>query len=174
MTLLTPPENGNLTGFLTGSLIIAGLIAAVAGMVLTQGTEERWVGHSVTGFFGLILLLLTAVSGAAMKRRITFPRPVHAFRLHRIASLMFVAFTVGTFFLGMYAKMHEEGPLLATLHGKIGLLIAVLALVQLIPHHILRGRPSLNAFHKFAGYLIIPLFLLQILLGIGMSDMFES
>gem|GEM_PF-5020136 len=50
----------------------------------------------------------------------------------------------------------------------------MLALVQLIPHHLVNGEPHLRAFHRISGYILIPLFVLQMFLGIGMSELFEG
>jgi hypothetical protein len=150
--------------------ILAGFLVSITSIVMTWGSETMWIGHAVLGLFGFVLLVLTVVFAAAMKGRVTLVPVARAGRLHRIASLALIAIIFGSFILGLLIRMLHRDPLLGTFHGIIGLVLVVLALVQLVPAHVLRGRPHLFTVHRVTGYAIVPLFLLQIFAGFVLGE----
>lgn len=168
------PEGKNGRGYLADGLMVAGLAVIGIALAVTQGSEEEWIRHAITGTFSFILLLLTVVAGATMRGRINVFSREQARRIHRITSIAFVIIVTATFILGLLPLVLEGHRVLGTPHGLIGLTIVLLALIQLVPHHVLRGRRYLILLHRYAGYLMLPLFILQMILGIGMSEIFEG
>ena len=148
-------------------LVAAGFLACGAFIAMTWGSEALWEGHSLAGLFAFLLLILTILSGASMKRRITLLSPEQAARLHRIAGIAFVIIVVGTFLVGLETKIGMGEPVMQSPHGWIGLALVVLSLVQLVPKHLLPPFSGARALHRGAGYLILPVFLLQIAAGVA-------
>jgi hypothetical protein len=68
---------------------------------------------------------------------------------------------------------HGE-PVLTTLHGWLGLTVAALSAVQMLPSLFITRRQSIRKFHRIVGYLIFPLFLFQIFLGLDAAELFEG
>ncbi len=149
-------------------LLAAGLLVSAAGVLLTFGDPEtRWIGHAVTGTVGLVLLTVVVVTGAVRMGRITNAR-IHPFhRYHRASGIWLLLFTVGTFVLGLLTTFgHGEEPLLESPHGLLGLVLVVLALLQVVPSLLVRKRLKIQMVHRIAGYATAPLYILQVVLGI--------
>lgn len=153
-------------------VLVAGSLIVIAGLALTWGSEGLWIGHAMAGIFGFVLLILTLLAGAAMAGRTQVFARDRAFGIHRAASVGFIIYTAGTFFLGLYSMYRVGEPLLETRHGILGLAILLLALVQLVPYHLVH-RKELHILHRLSGYAILPLFILQRVMGFAISELFE-
>lgn len=147
-------------------LLIIGLLVAAASVALTFETESRWIGHAVTSTVGLSLMIAVVLLGAVQKGRIKAIRHPQTFRYHRMAGIWFSLFVIVTFILGLLTTLEHGEPFFESLHGQIGLVLAVLALVQLVPSLLIRRRTRLRLFHAIVGYSIVPTFLLQMFLGL--------
>jgi len=147
-------------------LLAAGLFVAAGSVVLTFGTESRWIGHTVTGTVGLILMAVVIVTGAVRKGRIRNARLHHVFRYHTAAGIWFSLFIIGTFILGLLTTLEHGEPLLESPHGVVGLVLVVLALAQVVTSLAVRSRVKIQLFHRIIGYATIPLYILQVVLGI--------
>lgn len=154
-------------------LIVLGLMIALTGSALTWGSDEMWIGHALAGIVGFLLLILILLAGASMRGRIHPFAPAQASGIHRIAGLAFVVYAAGTFGLGLASRALMQEPLLGTGHGILGLLLLFLALLQLVPHHLIRTQ-RLRTLHRVAGYALLPVFLLQMVLGFALSGIFAG
>jgi len=148
-------------------LLITGLLIALASVALTFGSEYRWVGHAVTGTIALVLMFAVILTGAVQRGRIRAIRIHSIFRFHRMLSIGFSAFVVGTFILGLLTTMEHGEPVLQSVHGLLGLIVAILALVQLVPSLVTTRRTGIRLPHMIIGYLIVSLLVLQVVIGLG-------
>jgi nitric oxide reductase large subunit len=84
-----------------------------------------------------------------------------------MAGIWFSLFVIRTFVLGLLTTMEHGEPLLESLHGIVGLALVLMAIVQLIPSLLIKRRARIQALHMFVGYAIIPVFILQTVLGLS-------
>ena len=76
---------------------------------------------------------------------------------------------VTSFGLGLLLTALREKPLFGSLHGWLGLVIAVAAAFQVTSRLRLRMRPWLKTTHRLVGYGVVSLALLQGALGLAMA-----
>lgn len=145
---------------------MAGLIIAAGSIALTFGKETRWIGHAVTSTIGMILMVVVILTGAVQKGRFRTIRLHQVFRYHKMASTWFSLFVIGTFILGLLTTMGHGEPLLESPHGIVGLTLVVMAIIQLVPSLLIRKRARIRALHRVVGYAIVPVFILQTVLGL--------
>jgi hypothetical protein len=148
-------------------LLMAGLVVAAVSIVFTIGTESRWIGHAVTSIIGMILMIVVILTGAVQKGRIRTIRLHQIFRYHKMASIWFSLFVIGTFVLGLLTTLEHGEPLLKSPHGIVGLVLVLMAVIQLVPSLIIRKRGRIQALHRIIGYTIVPVFILQTVLGLS-------
>ncbi len=146
-------------------LLVVAFLVAGGAVALTYGTA-RWIGHAVTAFTGLALMILVIFSGAVQKGRIRSIRIPHIFRFHRMAAIGFGLFVIGTFALGLLTTQGGGGPLLTSRHGIIGLVLVLMVLSQVVPSLLVKQRLRIQTIHRVIGYAIIPVFLFQIYIGL--------
>ena len=151
-------------------LLIGALLIAGGAVALTFGTA-RWIGHAVTAFIGLALMSTVILTGMVTKGRIRIQIP-HVFRFHRMASTGFGLFVIGTFVLGLLTTGQGGGPLLTSGHGIIGLILVLLVIIQVIPSLGIKKRAGIQVLHRLTGYIIIPVFILQLIAGLGTAGIF--
>jgi hypothetical protein len=152
-------------------LFIVIVIAMVLGTV-TFGSPSRWIGHATTAVAGLVLLALVVVAGAIRSGRIKALQFRHALFVHKIASVCFTGVVAGTFILGLLVMMGHDEPVLGTPHGIVGLIVAVLSVIQMILSLVVANRQSIRRVHGVLGYLIVLFFLFQLFLGLGAARLF--
>jgi quinol-cytochrome oxidoreductase complex cytochrome b subunit len=147
-------------------MLIAGILIAAGSTALTFGTESRWIGHAVTSIIGMILMVVVILTGAVQKGRIRSIRLHHVFRYHKMASTWFSLFVIGTFVLGLLTTLEHGEPLLESLHGIVGLVLVLMAIIQLVPSLLIKRRTRIQTVHRVVGYTIVPVFILQTVLGL--------
>jgi membrane protein YdbS with pleckstrin-like domain len=145
---------------------MGGLVVAAGSIALTFETETRWIGHAVTATIGMILLVVVVLTGAAQKGRFRTIRFDQNFRYHKMAATWFSLFVIGTFILGLLTTMEHGEPLLESPHGIIGLVLVLMAIIQLVPSLLIRKRARIQVLHRVIGYTIIPVFIIQTVLGL--------
>jgi hypothetical protein len=147
-------------------LLTGGLLVAAVTTVLTFATEDRWIGHAVTGMIGLVLMIVVILTGAQQAGRIHSSSLLHTFRYHRMAGTWFSIFVIGTFLLGLLTTMGHDEPLLASPHGITGLVLVLMAVLQLAAGLLIRKGAGMRVVHRYTGYAMVPVFVLQMMLGI--------
>jgi hypothetical protein len=145
---------------------MAGLLVAAGSIALTFGTETRWIGHAVTSTIGMILMVVVILTGAVQKGRVRTIRLHGIFRYHKMASTWFSLFVIGTFVLGLLTTLEHGEPLLESPHGIVGLALVLMAIIQLVPSLLIKKRARIRALHMVVGYTIVPVFILQTVLGL--------
>ena len=147
-------------------LILSGLILTILATGLSYNEEDRWVGHAVAGVFSLILVITIMTTGGMLTGRLRSWENVRVFPIHRTVSIWFSIFVIGSFLFGLSVTALQGKPVLAGAHGLLGLVVAVMAAVQLIPSLLTKNRASLREVHKVVGYLLAPLVTLQVIAGL--------
>jgi hypothetical protein len=153
-------------------LMLLGGVIAVGSIAATFGTPSQWIGHAVMAIFGLLVLVIVILTGAIQAGRIYRKSAFRVHPLHRTASIWFTLVVIVTFILGLQVMIHHGEPVLQSVHGILGLTLAVLALIQLGPSLIIAKRSSVRTIHRIVGYLIAVLFSAQLYLGLNSAGFF--
>ncbi len=167
-----PPARVLLYPELLYILLFIGIFAATMTGVVAFGDLSRWFGHAVAAGTGLVLLVLVIITGAIQSGRIRVLSGRKVFGVHKIAATCFSGIVIGTFSLGLLIMVMHGEQVLETPHGTLGLIVAVLCGIQLILSLPPSRSPSTRKVHRIAGYLIVPLFLVQFFLGLGAAHLF--
>ncbi len=154
------------------SLFLLLVIPVVVAAGLFIGSPSRWISHAVTASTGLVLLAIVLLMGAAWAGRVRSLHFRNPAAVHRIAGTLFSGFIVGTFLLGLRLMIGHGEPVLGTLHGLLGLIVASLSLVQVVLSLAVSPRERIQKFHQAAGFLLALLFILQLLLGLNAAHLF--
>ena len=136
-----------------GSIIFLA-IAGIAQLYVS------WLGHAFIAIVGLILMVYTIATGAMLKGRIKRNQLNH-FQLHKKAAIYFGALIFGTLLYGLLLKIHHEEPVLTSIHGKLGILILLIVISQIIPSLVIKDRTWIRKTHRILGYALAPLMLLE-------------
>jgi len=111
-------------------------------------------------------MVFVILTGAVQKGRIRTVRLHQIFRYHKMASTWFSLFVIGTFVLGLLTTQEHGEPLLESSHGIVGVVLVLMAIVQLVPSLLIKRRARIRAIHMVIGYTIVPVFILQTVLGL--------
>jgi len=155
--------------------VAVALLVVAIGFALTYNTDDRWIGHGILSIVGLILVIEIIVTGAMNKGRLKGTNRTNLFKLHKTISILFGFFMVGTFVYGLWiTSMHDE-PLLTSAHGQLGLIIVIIAILQVIPSLIVKRRNNIRFPHMILGYAEAFLVAFQVTLGInfGLLEIME-
>jgi hypothetical protein len=140
-------------------LIIVGILAFV---------YRSWTGHALVGLAGIVLLVLVLVEGAMLTGRIQKGN-VNPFTLHSRAGLFLFSILLGTFFYGLWTRLQHDEPLLRSVHGWLGLIIVIIAALQVLPSVMTKDRAKLRPMHRLLGYSLAPLIVIEAVLGLYMG-----
>jgi len=144
------------------------LTIVISAFALTYSGEFRWIGHGIVSVIGLVLAIGAQIAGAMLAGRIK-KMSSGIFQLHRRVSLLYASFMVGTFVYGLWVASQHDEPLLTSVHGRLGLVIAALALLQVIPSLVIEKRTHIRFIHMILGYSMALLVLFQSALGLALG-----
>ena len=158
--------------------IIATLITVLISTALTFQTEIVWVGQDFAGIPSLFFLIAVIFIGARLAGRLRTPpdhKGVNLLGVHKKFGVFFVFLIITTLIIGLWGRIFhgelffwEDTELsVPVIHGWVGLLITILALLQVIPSLVIKDRSKIRKLHLIVGYLVLTVFIIQILLGIG-------
>ena len=105
-------------------------------------------------------MISALVTGAMLKGRIK-RKQTNLFPLHKKVGIYFSTFILGTFLYGLLIKMQHEEPVLTSVHGRLGLILLLIVIFQLIPSLIVKDRTRIRTPHKILGYSLAPLMFLE-------------
>ena len=140
-------------------LLFIGIILAFLLATLTFGKPSRWLGHAIPAVIGIILLVLIAVSGAQMTVRIKFFPVRKLLLLHKCLVVTFSGFVIGTFSLGLLLMILHHCPILTSLNGWVGMVVAILSAVQFFMSLAIRDRAPIRTSHRVGGGISLSCFL---------------
>lgn len=129
------------------------LLLIISGIALVY---ENWIGHALIAITSLFLIIYALTTGAMLKGRIK-RKPGNIFRLHRRSGVYFGAFILGSFIYGLLMRLQHGESILLSIHGKLGLIIVLIVILQVIPSLVLKNRASYRGLHKIMGYILAPI-----------------
>lgn len=124
-----------------------------------------WLGHAIVSVIGLVLAFLVVYYGAKLTGRIKGKKGAKTYKIHRILSLLFGITMIGTFFYGLWVTSQHGAPVLLSVHGLLGLIIALFALAQLLPCLFVKKRTKIKIPHMMIGYILLVLVVIQVIWG---------
>src|SRR5512138_1521142 len=151
-----------------GAALLTAAVTGAGVLIVLLAAEARWLGHAVSSVAGLVAGGVALTSGATLAGRLSHPGP-RTYAAHRARGLLYGSLMVTSFGLGLLLTAMREKPLLGSLHGWLGLAIAVAAAFQVVSRLLLRPRPWLRTTHRFVGYGTVSLALVQSALGLTMA-----
>lgn len=133
------------------------LLLAIVGIAQIY---VSWIGHFLVAMLGLMLMISALVTGAMLKGRI---KRMHAnlFLLHKKMGIFFGAFILGTFLYGLWINIQHGETVLTSVHGRLGLILILIVIFQLVPSLMLTDRSRIRTYHRFFGYSLAPLLFLE-------------
>ena len=144
------------------------VIAGLAVMAATYGSENNWIGHAILGAVSLGLILEIDIAGAMAARRIRKLKDLSPFPVHRKASGQFLAVSIGSFLLGIWMDIQHGDLIMATPHGWLGLAVCLIAVPQWLSCRY-KVRGAVKILHKVLGYGLLAILIIQTSLGIWMA-----
>ncbi|WP_156161080.1 MULTISPECIES: hypothetical protein [unclassified Methanosarcina] len=129
------------------------MLLVISGVAMLY---ESWIGHALIVLISLLLIIYALATGAMLKGRIK-RKPGNIFRLHRRSGIYFGAFILGSFTYGLLMSLQHGEPILVSIHGKLGLIIVLIVILQVIPSLVLKNRASYRGLHKMMGYSLAPI-----------------
>ncbi|OEU41219.1 hypothetical protein BGV40_16170 [Methanosarcina sp. Ant1] len=130
------------------------MLLAIGGIALVY---ERWIGHALIAIISLVLMVYALTTGAILKGRIKKRSPRNVFKLHKRVGIYFGALILGSFIYGLWIRLQHGESILSSVHGKLGLIILLIAFLQLIPSLVLKNRARYRGLHKMMGYVLAPI-----------------
>jgi hypothetical protein len=122
---------------------------------------EKWIGHAFIAIISLVLMVYALTTGAILKGRIKKKSPGNIFKLHKRVGIYFGAFILGSFFYGLWIKLQHGESILSSFHGKLGLIILLIVVLQIIPSLVLKNRARYRELHKIMGYALAPILIID-------------
>lgn len=110
----------------------------------------------------------TIATGAMLKGRIK-RKQTNVFLLHKKAAIYFGTFVLGTLLYGLFLEIQHGEPVLTSTHGKLGILLLLIVIFQIIPSLVLRDRTMIRKLHMILGYSLAPLIILEASRGLYSS-----
>lgn len=121
---------------------------------------ENWVGHALIAIISLLLMIYALTTGATLKGRIKRGSG-NDFKLHKKYGIYFGAFILGSFIYGLWIRLQHGESILLSVHGKLGLVILLTVVLQVIPSLILKNRTRYRGLHKTLGYALAPVLVID-------------
>jgi len=149
------------------------IVISLIVVLLTYNTEVGWLGHAVVSLLGLGFVLWIVTTGSILTGRIQKGKSTDVFRTHRKLSIWFAIFMVAAFAYGLLVRQAQGEALLGTPHGWLGLVVALLAVAQIIPSLLIKKRKSIRAFHKVIGFSLALIVVLQVSYGVYVAVLQE-
>ena len=151
------PEESKHTSSKPDTYIGFAILLAIAGFAQIY---DSWIGHAFIAILGLMLMISVLVTGAMLKGRIE-RNQTNLFPLHKKLGIYFSAFILGTFLYGLLIKIQHEEQVLTSVHGRLGLILLLIVILQLIPSLAVKDRTRIRVPHKILGYAFLPLMFLE-------------
>ena len=121
---------------------------------------ERWIGHALIAIISLVMMIYTLTTGAMLKGRIKRSSE-NVFKLHKRGGVYFGAFIIGSFIYGLWIRLQQGEYIMSSIHGKLGLIILLIVILQLILSLVLKNRAWYRSLHKIMGYALAPILIID-------------
>lgn len=88
-------------------------------------------------------------------------RSGNVFKLHKRGGIYFGAFIIGSFIYGSWIRLQQGKHIMSPIHGKLGLIILLIVIFQLIPSLVLKNRAWYRSLHKIIGYALASILIID-------------
>ena len=126
---------------------------------------ENWIGHALIAITSLLLMVYAITTGAMLRGRLKRSSG-NLFRIHKRSGIYFGAFILGSFIYGLWIRLQHGESILASIHGKLGVIILLIVILQVIPSLILKSRAKYRGLHKIMGYALAPILIIDAAWGL--------
>ncbi|MGB9940159.1 hypothetical protein [Methanosarcina sp.] len=126
---------------------------------------ENWIGHALIAITSLLLVVYAIKTGAMLRGRLKRSSG-NLFRIHKRSGIYFGAFILGSFIYGLWIRLQHGESILASIHGKLGVIILLIVILQVIPSLILKSRAKYRGLHKIMGYALAPILIIDAAWGL--------
>lgn len=133
------------------------LLLIIGGIALAY---ESWIGHALIAITSLLLMVYALTTGAMLKGRLKRSSR-NIFKLHKRGGIYFGAFILGSFIYGLWIRLQHGESILSSVHGKLGLIILLIVVLQILPSLILKNRTRYRGLHKIVGYALAPILVID-------------
>ena len=129
------------------------MLLIISGIALAY---ENWIGHALIAIISLMLIIYVLTTGAILRGRIKRSSG-NIFKLHKRGGIYFGAFILGLFIYGLWIRLQHGESILSSVHGKLGLIILLIVIFQVLPSLVLKNRAKYRGLHKIMGYTLAPI-----------------
>lgn len=124
-----------------------------------------WIGHALIAITSLLVMVHALTTGAMLRGRIKRSSG-NLFKLHRKSGIYFGAFILGSFIYGLWIRLEHGEAILSSIHGKLGVAILLIAILQVLPSLILKNRARYRELHRIMGYSLAPILIIDAAWGL--------
>jgi hypothetical protein len=133
------------------------LLLIIGGIALAY---DNWIGHALIAIISLMLIIYVLTTGAMLRGRIKRSSG-NIFKLHKKGGIYFGAFILGLFIYGLWIRLQHGESILSSVHGKLGLIILLIMIVQLFLSLVFKNRARYRGLHKMMGYALAPILIID-------------
>ena len=147
---------------------ISDILVGLAFLVIIGGiatTYESWIGHAIIAIIGLVLMISALATGAMLKGRIKSSL-TNIIGLHKRIGIYLGSFILGSFIYGIWMMLQHRVPILSSVHGRVGLIILLIMILQILPSLVLKDRRRYRVLHRLLGYLLAPILIIDTAWGL--------
>lgn len=149
-------------------------VLILSAFALTVRTDFHWIVHAFMGTSSLLLSVFAAVSGVARAGRIRIANGTSLIDAHQKIAIYLDFFVVCSFLLGLWSRLYMgelpfwlvARPVDVVVHGWFGLTVMIFAVAQALTCLLLKRRMLPRRIHKFFGYPMTILVIIQTVLGL--------
>ena len=110
-------------------LVGLALLLIICGIAATYGS---WIGHAIIAIIGLVLMISALATGAMLKGRIKSTL-TNIIGLHKRIGIYLGSFILGSFIYGLWMMLEHNATILSSVHGRLGLVILLIMILQIFP-----------------------------------------
>ena len=133
------------------------MLLIIGGIALAY---DNWIGHALIAIISLMLIIYVLTTGAMLRGRIKRSSG-NIFKLHKKGGIYFGAFILGLFIYGLWIRLQHGESILSSVHGKLGLIILLIMIVQLFLSLVFKNRARYRGLHKMMGYALAPILIID-------------
>lgn len=155
--------------------IFLSFILIILIFVLTFQNDDLLVyGHVFAGAVTLTFALIGVIIGAMITGRIKKNTLGNLLKTHLVVNGYVTVLIIGTFLYGLWARIahgepmffQSDDPLVPMLKGWLGVVLILVAMIQILPCIIVKTKQRKKQVHMVFGYLLLLFLIAQTLLGV--------
>lgn len=153
--------------------IIAGLALLLVISGIAAIYHQSWTVHAIVAVIALALAIYASATGAMLKGRIK-GSSTDVFWLHRRIGVSLGAFVLGSIIYGIWIRLQHADPILSSVHGRLGLIILIGMVLQIVPSLVKKDRAGYRGLHMVLGYLLPAILVIDSAWGLHIGVLSET